>query len=104
MAIRQRQRHIIAYDIADPKRLGRIHRFLRKHAMPIQYSVFLIECDALELAAIRDELSELIDPRKDDIRIYTLPQKPEIMTLGQQRMAEGIYLITGNDSDYFSTL
>jgi hypothetical protein len=52
---------------------------------------------------VRDELEEMINPKQDDIRIYTLPLKPVIMTLGQQYMARGIYLL-GDDDDYFSQL
>lgn len=104
MASLQPKAHIVAYDIGDPKRLGRIHRFLKKQAMPIQYSVFLIECNAKQLRQLRDQLEEMIDPVKDDIRIYTLPEKPVIMTLGQQCLAKGIYLLSGNDNDYFSKL
>jgi CRISPR-associated protein Cas2 len=103
MALLQNKTHLIAYDIGDPKRLGRIHRFLRKQAMPIQYSVFLIECNAVQLRALRDELEAMIDPKKDDIRIYTLPEKAEIMTLGQQHLAEGIYLL-GGGNEYLAKL
>ncbi|MEJ2612895.1 MAG: CRISPR-associated endonuclease Cas2 [Candidatus Thiodiazotropha sp.] len=78
------------------QRLTRIHRYLKKLAMPIQYSVFLIECNA-------KELQEMINPKQDDIRIYTLPLKPVIMTLGKQALSQGIYLLSG-DNDYFSRL
>jgi CRISPR-associated protein Cas2 len=103
MAQQQHKAHIIAYDIGDPKRLTRIHRYLKKLAMPIQYSVFLIECNAKELQEVRDHLQEMINPKQDDIRIYTLPLKPVIMTLGKQALSQGIYLLSG-DNDYFSRL
>ena len=103
MAQQQIKAHIIAYDIGEPKRLVRIHRYLKKLAMPIQYSVFLIECNAIQLQAVRDDLEEMIDPKRDDIRIYTLPLKPVIMTLGQQALSEGIYLL-GDGDGYFSKL
>jgi CRISPR-associated protein Cas2 len=103
MAQQQHKAHIIAYDIGDPKRLTRIHRYLKKLAMPIQYSVFLIECNAKELQEVRDHLQEMINPKQDDIRIYTLPLKPVIMTLGKQALFQGIYLLSG-DNDYFSGL
>ena len=35
--------YLIGYDIADPKRLQRIHRRMTKYATPIQYSIFLFE-------------------------------------------------------------
>ena len=33
--------YIICYDITCPRRLGRIHRVLKRLANPLQYSVFL---------------------------------------------------------------
>ncbi|MEO5344629.1 MAG: CRISPR-associated endonuclease Cas2, partial [Gammaproteobacteria bacterium SHHR-1] len=80
-----------------------IHRFLKKQAMPVQYSVFLIRCNALRLQQLRDELAAMIDPEADDIRIYTLPEKSDIITLGQQQLAEGIYLL-GSDDDILQKL
>lgn len=31
--------HLVCYDIRDPKRLLRVHRFLRSQGFPLQYSV-----------------------------------------------------------------
>ncbi len=102
MAIHQQKGHIISYDIADPRRLGRIHRYLKQCAMPIQYSVFLIRANAVELRGIVDDLEEMIDQVEDDIRVYTLPENSEIITLGQQSMAEGIYLVNvDGENDFF---
>lgn len=103
MAMNQLKSHIIAYDIADPRRLGRIHRYLKKIAIPIQYSVFLIECSSAELQQVKEQLEEMIDPKKDDIRIYTLPENPDIKTLGRQGTAHGIYLL-GTGNEYLSRL
>ena len=36
-------KYLIGYDIANPKRLCRIHRAMKTHATPIQYSIFLLE-------------------------------------------------------------
>jgi len=96
----QQRDHIIAYDIGDPKRLGRIHRYLKTCAMPIQYSVFLIHCTPLELQGVFDDLAQMIDPNADDIRFYTLPRKPTIMTLGQQGEQPGIQLLGQEENDY----
>lgn len=96
--------HIISYDIGEPARLQRIHRFLKKRAMPIQYSVFLMRGTAAELDCLVGELEDMINPNEDDIRFYTLPRKPEIVTLGQQGLMDGIILCTENEDDYANTL
>ena len=33
---------VVAYDIAEPRRLQRVHRLLCKYAAPLEYSVFLL--------------------------------------------------------------
>jgi CRISPR-associated protein Cas2 len=37
MALNQPLRYLIAYDIRNPKRLVRVHRYLRRQGMPVQY-------------------------------------------------------------------
>ena len=100
MPINQQRDHIIAYDIGEPRRLVRIHRYLKKRAMPIQYSVFLIKCSPEQLRNIMEELNEMIDPAADDVRFYTLPIKAKIITLGQQGMRPGVQLLSGTENDY----
>ena len=82
---------IICYDIADPKRLGRIHRCLKRQAMPFQYSVFLFVGDDRQLQRCLDELAAIMDPAHDDIRAYTLPKRGLRINMGQPTLPEGIY-------------
>ena len=37
MADNQAGLYLIAYDIADPKRLSRVHRALKREGLPVQY-------------------------------------------------------------------
>ena len=82
---------IICYDIADPKRLGRIHRCLKRQAMPFQYSVFLFVGDDRQLQRCLDELHAIMDPDRDDIRAYPLPKRGLRINMGQPTLPEGIY-------------
>ncbi|MFM2318656.1 MAG: CRISPR-associated endonuclease Cas2 [Pseudomonadota bacterium] len=91
---RQRLPHIVTYDIANPKRLRRIHRFLKKVALPLQYSVFLIEADAQRIEQLKTQLTTMIHPREDDIRIYPLPNQPDWCAVGRPLWGEGM-LLTG---------
>jgi CRISPR-associated protein Cas2 len=91
---RRRLPHIIAYDIANPKRLGRVHRYLKKMALPLQYSVFLIELDAERRDKIIRHLGTLIHDKQDDVRIYPLPDQPEWVMLGKALWGDGL-LLTG---------
>jgi len=44
--------YLISYDIADPRRLQRVHAFLRRHALPVQYSVFLARLSERRLVGL----------------------------------------------------
>lgn len=84
---------LIAYDIADPRRLGRVHRLLKKIAVPIQYSVFLAWLNERQLAWLVEQLRGRINVREDDVRLYHLPVATELTTLGKQWLPEGVQLL-----------
>ena len=83
MALNDARDWIIAYDISDPKRLGRVYRLMQKRAIPQQRSVFRANMSTVQARELRDELKQLIDVRKDDVRLYALPATPEIIRIGQ---------------------
>ena len=84
--------YIICYDIANPRRLGRIHRALKKQALAVQYSVFLFRGTDAQLQRCLDQLEALIDERYDDIRAYPLPQRGLRLVLGASALPDGIVL------------
>lgn len=81
---------LVAYDIADSRRLGRVHRYLKRHAIPVQYSVFVFHGSQLALEAVLDGIAELIAPKADDVRAYHLPNHCEVAMLGKQDLPEGV--------------
>ncbi len=93
MATNQPRQYLICYDIADPRRLTRVHRFLTTRAVALQYSVFSAILRRRELEDILENLDERIDPRKDDVRIYTLPDVPRVTAIGRSFLPEGITFI-----------
>ncbi len=88
----ERRNYLIAYDIANPKRLTRLHRQLKKYAVPIQYSVFLAHLTEAQLAAIDKIIRTTIDETKDDVRIYPLPKNGYIKVGGRSALPAGISL------------
>ena len=64
-----RQRFLVAYDIRDPSRLHRIHRFMKGQGEPLQYSVFLCDLAPMERALMKERLEELINHEDDQILI-----------------------------------
>jgi CRISPR-associated protein Cas2 len=83
---------LVAYDIADPKRLSRVHRVLKKQGLPVQYSVFTVVMKRKEVLKLLDCLGELIHPSQDDVRCYRLPENSDIKSLGRQFFPEDVYL------------
>jgi CRISPR-associated protein Cas2 len=83
--------YLIAYDICSPRRLAQVHRYLRKLAVPIEYSVFYATCDPRRIVDIMAELGARIDPACDDLRCYPLPQRGLKLRLGRATLPGGIY-------------
>jgi len=78
---------LICYDISDPRRLGRVARYLEKQGIRLQYSVFVVKADQYGIDAIRSDLSDLIDNYHDDIRFYPLAGSRRGFFMGEQAIA-----------------
>ncbi len=93
MAQGRQRLFLVCYDIANPRRLSRVHRFVLKHAIPLQYSVFITRKNTLEIQWLLDHLNQLIDPHKDDVRIYTLPNNLDAYTVGRHYLPEEVWVL-----------
>jgi CRISPR-associated protein Cas2 len=83
--------YIVAYDITDPKRLTRLHRYLRTIAIAIQYSIFYLKCDERQLERLLKPADDIIDSRVDDFRCYPLPERGLKIRLGRATLPDGVY-------------
>lgn len=63
---------LIAYDIASPKRLARVARYLESLGERVQYSVFEIYLSPTELELMFKRLEKFIDSKEDSLRVYGL--------------------------------
>lgn len=81
---------LIAYDIADPKRLRKVHALLKGRALPLQYSVFLGRFTEAELDELEGELRRRIHLRQDDVRIYMLPSLQQPVSIGRPVLPAGV--------------
>jgi CRISPR-associated endonuclease Cas2 len=82
--------YLICYDISHPRRLARLHRYLKKWAAPLQYSVFLMTGDQRQLTRCLIGAAEIIHPEEDDLRAYPLPKRGFKARLGRPTLPEGI--------------
>jgi len=96
MADSCRAHFLICYDIADPKRLGRVHRYLKKQGLPVQYSVFTTESKRPQLEKLLAGIKSIINQREDDVRCYTLPDNLEFVGLGRQIFPDGVMLFSAS--------
>lgn len=94
MAMNAPRAWLITYDIADPRRLLRVHRFLKKRAVPVQYSVFLFEGSDAQIGRLMQQIEQLIRPDEDDVRAYQLPQTPQFDTLGRGSLPADSHLLS----------
>lgn len=92
MSLSQSAHWLVTYDIADPRRLARVFKRLRKTGTPVQYSVFAVQGNTQQLKMLMAQLARLIDARDDDVRAYRLPERGWRATLGQAILPEGILL------------
>ncbi len=97
MALNETRTWLIAYDITCPRRLGRVHRYLKTVAVPVQYSVFAAEETPAGIQRIRLALANIINPKNDDVRIYPLPNKLELHHYGRHPLPEGLLLLADQE-------
>lgn len=90
MSLHASARWLVTYDIADPRRLTRLFKYLKKQGVPVQYSVFLVEASAAKMGSLVVQISKMIDPGADDVRAYHLPENTWKITLGSSILPEDI--------------
>lgn len=83
---------IIGYDICDPKRLRKVARCMQKHAVALQYSVFLFCGNHRQYALCIEEVLKLIDQDRDDLRSYRLSSAGYKERIGEGVLPCGIFL------------
>lgn len=95
MSLHETVRWAVTYDIADRRRGSKVHRFLKRHGLPLQYSVFLVEASAAQMQQLMVDLKELIAWHLDDVRAYRWPAQAECQCLGREMVAEQTLLGAG---------
>lgn len=79
--------YLLAYDIRDPKRLQRVHYYLRKRALAAQQSVFFLYVTDAELKRALDAVAARIDRHRDDVRAYPISHPADVWLAGPSPVA-----------------
>lgn len=67
---------LIAYDIADTRRLRRVHKVVRDFADPLQYSVFLGALSRKDVCLLEAKLLDIINQARDQVMFVDLGPEP----------------------------
>lgn len=86
------QEGVFLFDITKPRRLQQVHRYLKRYAIPLQYSVLAGVMSPRRLERVLAGLAGLIDAGSDDVRIYPVPQDCEAVSVGIQTFPRGVFL------------
>ncbi len=81
---------VVGYDIANPRRLQRVHREMCKHATPLEYSVFLLVGDRRAKDLCLARMAGRIKNNEDDVRCYPLPVRGFQGRIGRASLPLGI--------------
>ena len=65
-------RYLVCYDVANSKRLQKVHKKVKGYGEPMQYSVFCCDLTDSEKTVLWSELHSLINHREDQIMFVNL--------------------------------
>jgi len=77
-----RDRYLVAYDICDPRRLARVHRYLNGYKVGGQKSVYEVWATPAEIATIITTLRKLIDAEVDRVHLFRLDPRMSMHAYG----------------------
>jgi CRISPR-associated protein Cas2 len=77
---------LVVYDV-EVRRVGRIHKFLKRHLNWVQNSVFEGELTEAQIEEVRTGLGRLMDKDTDSVLIYTAREERwlEKQVIGRER-------------------
>lgn len=67
-----RHRYVVAYDVADPKRLKKVYRKMCGFGEWMQYSVFRCSLSDVELTLMKDAIGGMINHAEDRVMIVDI--------------------------------
>jgi CRISPR-associated protein Cas2 len=78
------RRYLIAYDITDDRRRGRLAKLLQSFGDRVQYSVFVCDLRPARLVRLRQSILGLISPGEDSVLTCDLGR---VADLGQKQFS-----------------
>jgi len=66
---------IVAYDIADPRRLNRVAKVIKDYGIRVQKSIFEVHADRRIFAEMKARIEDEIEPALDGVKYFPLCEK-----------------------------
>lgn len=66
---------IVAYDIADPRRLNRVAKVVKDYGTRVQKSIFEVDVDVRRFTEMKARIEELIEAYEDGVKYFPLCEK-----------------------------
>jgi CRISPR-associated protein Cas2 len=63
---------IVAYDIAEPRRLLKVARVMKDYGRRVQKSIFEVEVDEVRFRQMRFRVERIITPAVDGVKYFPL--------------------------------
>lgn len=79
--------YLVAYDIADNKRLARLHRLMKKEGLAAQRSIFFVRATPAAVNRLMGRMIPIIKTTEDDVRAYPVTCPGEVWTSGENPLA-----------------
>ncbi|MEX2270436.1 MAG: CRISPR-associated endonuclease Cas2 [Vicinamibacterales bacterium] len=67
-----RKTYLVCYDIANDRRLQKVHKTMRGFGDHLQYSIFECQFNPADMVRCRTALSKIIDHKKDQVLFVDL--------------------------------
>jgi CRISPR-associated protein Cas2 len=88
--------YLVTYDIANHKRLAKVHRVLKKEGIPAQKSVFFVFATEKQVNDILDRVAKEMRLSEDDLRAYPVTQPENVWTNKTNPLSEFPILHVGS--------
>ena len=66
---------IVAYDIADPRRLNRVAKTVKDYGIRVLKSIFEVNVDGNRFIEMKARLEEVIEASEDGVKYFPLCEK-----------------------------
>jgi CRISPR-associated protein Cas2 len=66
---------IVAYDIADPKRLNRVAKIIKDYGLRVQKSIFEVDVGKSSFSEMKARIENVIEPDLDGVKYFPLCEK-----------------------------